>query len=202
MRIPIPVLLGLFIVGIGAMVAGDRLSIQVLFDGGLALFGVGFLAAGIDGFLTRRVGFAGPSAGATSGHRTYRGKAALCWGIVLSELGLAIISVAVVQLLGIERAAIELLIARPGILFLGAGIMLACIGGASLLDPGERRESIGEWLLSLPFRMVSTIPVVLGLAIIAIGLVEVLAPDVFDAWLAPLYAFFSIPSDSLLDPCC
>jgi hypothetical protein len=180
--------IGPFVAGIVGMIAGDRLQSEALLDGGLALFGAAFLGASMDAFATHRVGFAA-SAGATSGYRTYRRGAAICWGIVLGEVGMGIIGLAAIRLLDVQRAAVGLFLERPGVLILGLGVLLVALGGVPLLDPREREGPRAAALLALPLRLLGVLPLLLGLAVFGVGLVEVAAPEVFDAWFAPVQAF-------------
>ena len=174
--------LGLIVLGIAALSAGDRLEMQWLLDVGIALFGGAFLAAGVDAFVTRRVSFPFGSTGST----TYLGFSAICWGVVFTEYGLVGVAMAAVHFLGAEPAAIDLFRERPGVLFIAVGLMFACFGSVALFDRQTGPRNIFTSVVGTCVRLFALIPVFLGIALIAIGAVEIVAPAVFDGWVASL----------------
>jgi hypothetical protein len=145
---------------------------RLMYSGAICLGGLAALA-GIDTILTRHVRFFETRVGST----TYRGLAAQLWGITFIVMGGAIAAFGVSGFTSLaERSLAEALLEQPGIPLIGLAAILLGAGGATLLGPAHSSASRWDLLLSLPNRLAGLIGVVLGVGVMALGVVAILDP--------------------------
>lgn len=171
----------LLVAGILAMLGGDRFANSTLLFAGFGLFGAGFALGGLEAIITRRFGFA---RGYGLRSESYGGLAAMAWGVNFLLVGAWVIVLAGILYSGDEKAIIEHLVRRPGIVLLSAAVFLLGSGVANLIGSAELREgSTGEMLTNLlVYRLLpGLILVVLGLVVAGLAMMEILAPAAFDS---------------------
>ena len=175
------------VAGLLLLIAAQRFSRPALIGPGLLLFAVGSLAAAADAFRTRYVherSTVGPES------VVYEGSAAALFGIVLLVAAIALATAGLAFTLDAEHALYRFLLARPGAALIAAGTALAAAGGAGVLGAREWRGSSRRLLANLPQRIGAAMVLLAGLALLAIGVFEVVAPaavdGAFDNLLEPL----------------
>jgi hypothetical protein len=159
------------VMGLLLLIAAQRFGRPALIGPGLLLFAVGALAAAADAFRTRYVherSTVGPES------VVYEGAAAALFGVVLVVAAIALATAGLAFTLGAEHELYRFLLARPG------AALLAAAGGAGVLGAREWRGSSRRLLASLPQRFGAAIMLLGGIALVAIGVFEVVAPAAFD----------------------
>ena len=168
--------------GILCIIGGDRLPSPTLLQVGLGLIGFGLIASGGEAMVTRRFvlqrwGFGNPA---------YRGLGAVFNGIVFVWIGLALIAVALVLFTGEEQALVRATIRRPGFALLNLSFLALAASGTELANAIDaRRGSAAGWFLralsALPQSIPGLVLLLLALALLALGLLEIVSPATFDA---------------------
>lgn len=174
--------IGLGVLALLLVFLGDRFSISLLMNTGIACFGMTCIAIGWEAIVTQHivVGRQG------SGNRgTYTGVPAIFRGVQFNLFGLFVIILAVLTHLNANVREVGLyMIRRPGLplIFLGGLALMQSVitlSGSLEMRQGPRWQVILSLLLArlLP----GTFLIVLGAGAMGLGLFEILAPDVFDA---------------------
>jgi len=171
-------LIGLGILG---MVGGNRLSSPLLSNGGLALVGIGLIVIGGDAMVTRR--YVVRRRGSTDW--TYYGLGAVLIGIVFVWVGVVAIAIALVLLSGTEQAFIHHTIRRPGSALLNLSfVVLAASGivfsGSRYAGSGTGSGPLLKALLVIVHSLPGAILLLLALALLALGVLEMVSPATFD----------------------
>ena len=169
-----------FVLGILGALGGDRLSMPILTNVGIACFGLAGMAVGWEAILTRHIKFGNRRRGSME---TYTGIPAILQGIQFNLLGLFFIGVSVLMYFNNGREVFLQFVRRPG-------IPLAVIGGLMLLQSlamflGYREINEGPgWMVTINLLLSRMLPgvilLLLGLAAVGLGLLEIAAPGVFD----------------------
>jgi hypothetical protein len=182
--------LGLYqviLVVLGALVAygAVRLRLSPLVGAGVAVAGLGVLVGGLGNVLARSVGYSDSGlerGNQLIGYESHRGLTAVLAGAFWMMLGgLAVVGGAA-HALGLGSSIERFLTGHPGIALLAIGLPVATYGIVSVLGTTEAapRRSFGRFLMSLPERLVGVVLLVGGLAAVAAGGLDLLAPGTFE----------------------
>jgi hypothetical protein len=177
--------------GIAIMAAGWKLSVLLLLNIGLLIAGLGLITGAVGTIIEQRVSFSDSEVSRTD---TPSRIGAVAWGIFFGLLGLGITALGIVRLLGIGGYVTFCIRERPGIRLLLGGLLLATFGFPSVIGSHEESGDFLRFLGSVPRRIFGVVIVVVGLAAIALGVIEIARPDVFDGWYAAVKAWFAVPS--------
>jgi len=173
--------IGLIVVGILCIGGSDRFSLPLLLQAGLALIGLGLIVGGGEAMVTRhfvmsRRGFA---------DENYRGWGAVLNGIIWLWIGVALIGFALVLWAGAEQSFVDATIRRPGVALINLSFLLLAVSGITFL--GSVESQLGpkaNWFVKLFSALLRSIPalilLLLALAFLALGLLEVVSPATFD----------------------
>jgi hypothetical protein len=171
------ILLGLLLV-----FGGNKLSIPILMDAGIACLGLGSIAVGWEAIFTRHIVIGRRRHGS---RQSYSGIPAMMQGVQFNIIGFFLIVFAFMLYQNVDAHAVGIEIAQhPGLLLVMVGFIvltqavIVLIGSDEFKDPA-RNTIIIDWLLLrlLP----GTILVILALALLGSGLFEIVAPNAFDA---------------------
>lgn len=161
---------------------GDKFSMPLLTDTGIACFGMTAMAIGWEAILTQHI----VVGRRRSGNRgTYSGVPAIFQGVQFNLFGLFLILLAVVSHMNANlRLVGEQMIRHPGLplIFFGGLILMQAVitlTGSLEMRHGSRATVITNLVASrlLP----GIILVVLGIGALGLGVFELVAPQVFDA---------------------
>lgn len=175
--------LGLAVIGFVCALLGERMEISLLTTTGFCCLGAVSVWIGIEVMITRRI--VGPSRYDRRASETYIGIAAIAQGIELVLLGVFFAGGAILAQLDLGAPLFQLLIRRPGVLLLVFGV--TCLTAAVTVSVGyleQKETSRFAYILDLlTSRLLGGIILVaIGVGAIGLGLLEVFAPDLFDAW--------------------
>jgi hypothetical protein len=162
---------------------GQKMDIPFLTTAGICCLGAVSVWIGIVVMLTRRIVL--PSRYDRRANETYVGIAAIAQGIQLVLLGVFLAVVAVLAHFDLGAPLFRLLIRRPGALLLACGVFILAAAVIVSVGYAEQKETTRfAYILDLlSSRLLGgVILVVIGVAAIGLGLLEVFAPDLFDAW--------------------
>jgi len=166
------VILGFAALGIASGVLAFVFPGRSFEAGGMAAFGLaGVVAAGY-GFVTGR-----QVAITTMRHSRYVGAAARWGSVWIALLGAAMIVAAAVWFTHAVEAALDLIGRRPGLVLVPLGLAVLCDGRARWLG---WRGHYGPDATHHRSRLGGSASELLGCFLLAIGVVELLAPAVFD----------------------
>jgi hypothetical protein len=145
-------------------------------DLGIFVLGMAAIAMGVYHVARRRY-VAVDEIGSVIG--TYRGAAVVCQGLSEAFIGVGVAGVGLVRMLGASDAGGAWLANRPWPLLVCGSLAALFFGGFMMFGSIEQRRSRGRLLLSLPGRLIGTIVVVLALAGLALGALDLVAPNRF-----------------------
>ena len=180
----------LVIGGMLIMAAGWRLSILLVLNIGLVIVGLGLIVGAAGTIIERRVSLSDSEQSQTD---TYSGVGAIAWGVVFGLLGAGIVTLGIVRLLGIGGYLTFCIRERPGIGLILGGLLLATFGFPSIAGSHEENGNFLCFLGSVPRRIFGVVIVIVGLVAIALGMIEIAAPDVFNGWYEAIKACFAVP---------
>ena len=171
--------IGLIVLALLFVFAGDRLSIPLLSYTGIVCLGMAAMVAGWEAIVTRQVVVGRRHRG------TYVGTPAVFQGIQFNVFGFFLISAAVSTYLQANvREYLLQWVRRPGLPLVVLGILVLMqaaitISGSLEQRDGPRREVLFDLLLErlLP----GSFLVIIGLGALGLGLFEIVAPNVFDS---------------------
>jgi len=172
--------IGLAIIAALLTLAGDKLSIPILFCAGISMFGVTAIVVGMEAMITRRI--------VIYRHRnyseTYLGFAAYAQGVQFSILGIFFIGVSLAAYLDNGRDLFLHLVQRPWSVLVVFGVFclmqaVIAIGGSVEQKQGSRFAVMLDLFIGrlLP----GFILIVIGLGALGLGLFEFTLPAQFDA---------------------
>jgi hypothetical protein len=179
----------LAVLGVGGLlllIAAQRFDRPELIGPGLLLFALGTMAAGANIMVRRYSG----EVLRTTATRTFVGPAAVLTGLAVVILGLGFAVAGAAFTFRVEDRLAAYLLERPGAALIAAGAACASGGLARLLGAREWGGSTRHLLAHFPERLGGMFLVLLGLALSGVGIFEVVQPETFDAWIAPLAAPF------------
>ncbi len=169
----------LVVAGFLLVYAAERYSLTFLVTPGIFLVGVGILVGGAEVLLRREVAFrVGEEQGSPG--ETFRGAAAVLWGVFFLVLGVGVLVFAAARPLGLEAAVGDFLKERPGAAILVGSLGSLGLGSALSLGSAEERSSLWAVVGSLPRRLFGIVLILLALVGVAVGLLEIVAPATFD----------------------
>ena len=155
----------------------------------LFLLGLSAAAFGIDTILTKRTDTSGGGIAGLVQSRHYFGIAALAYGASAVLLGVILVAGAVLRQLNVWDQVWASLQANPGWLLGIVGIFLFLGSLIGLVGNPEPDRSAWQQLAALPRKALAAVGVLLALALIAAGLLEIFYRPGFDAllgWLQDL----------------
>lgn len=172
--------IGLAIIAVLLTLAGDKLSIPILFYAGISIFGVTSIVVGMEAMITQRV--------VLYRHRnyseTYLGLVAYAQGVQFSILGIFFIGASLAAYLDNGRDLFLHLVQRPWSVLVVFGVFclsqaVIAVGGSVEQKQGSRFAVMLELVFSrlLP----GFVLIVIGLGALGVGVFEFLDPTQFDA---------------------
>lgn len=174
----------LIILGILLALGGDRLAMPLLLDAGIACFGLLAMTIGWEAIVTRQIQLGRYRSGSM---QTYTGFPAVLQGIQFNLIGLFLIGAAAFVYLNDNingRAIFLQFVRRPGIPLVVIGALLLLQAVIMFLGYRELNEG-PDWTVKVNLLFSRMLPgvilLVLGLGITGLGVLEVFAPDMFDA---------------------
>lgn len=177
------------LLGLGLAFVGGKFSMPFLLDAGIACLGLASIAIGYDAIITRQIAMGSRRHG---NRLVYTGIAAVLQGIQLNLLGLFLIWIAFVLYVNVDPHALGQQFARhPGSLLVVLGIVV--LTQAAVVYIGYQRG--GQWNVFFDLILLRLLPgtilLLLGFALLGLGMFEIVAPTAFDAmggaWLEGLY---------------
>lgn len=159
---------------------GERLSIPLFTDIGIAWLGLTSIVIGWEAIVKRRIVIGRRRHGI---RETYTGLAAMLQGIEFNLIGLFLIAMAVMLYGNVNAHELGLKIARhPGFLLVMVGMVFLIHSGIVLIGPLDSQQ--GSRLTLIVAGLARLLPgillVLIGLALTGAGLFEIVAPDAFD----------------------
>lgn len=170
-----------FAAGVLTALAGDRFASDRTAFAGIGLAGLAGVLLGLDTIRTRRL--VTVSRYDRRDSETWLGIAAIGQGVTIALTGLFLTGAAALAMLGTGRGAVVFFVRHPG------GPLLAfaalCFAAAASAIAGSVEEKQGQrWLVLLNLATSRLLPGVvllaLGAAATALGVLEIVAPSVFD----------------------
>ena len=172
--------IGLAIIAILLTLAGDKLSIPILFYAGISMFGVTAIVVGMEAMITRRIVLYRRR----NYSETYLGFAAYAQGVQFTLIGIFFIGTSLAAYLDNGRAIFLHLVQRPWSVLLVVGVY--CLMQAVIAIGGSVEQKQGtRWVVMLDFLVGRLLPgiilIVIGFSALGLGLFEFTAPAQFDA---------------------
>jgi signal transduction histidine kinase len=168
------------LLGILLAFGGDRLSMPVLTNLGVACFGLASIAIGWEAILTRHIKLGSRRRGT---RETYTGLAAILHGIQFNLLGLFLIGLGLFFDFSAGREVFLQFVRRPGLLLMLVGSLLIMQAIIALSGSLEERQG-PRWGVIMNLVISRLLPgiilVVIGLGAIGLGMFEFVAPAAFD----------------------
>ena len=176
----IQIIVGLL--GILLIWGGDKLSMPVLGNAGLACLGLTAMAIGWEAIFTRHIKFGRRRHGNVE---TFTGIPAILHGVQFNLLGLFLIVVAImIQVNANGRAVFLQMVRRPGLPLMVFGAVLLMQAVITLTGSHELSQG-PRWIVIMNLLVSRLLPggilVVLGVGALWLGVFEIMAPDTFDA---------------------
>jgi hypothetical protein len=167
-----------FALGLLSAYLGDKYSISILLYGGISLFGMTAILIGMEAAITRRIVL-----GRRRYNETYIGFAAYAQGMQFMMIGTFFIGVSFLAYFDAGRDVFLQLVIRPWSVLMVFG--LYCLMQSVIAFSGYEEEKQGtRWIVALNLLTSRLLPglilVVIGLGIMALGLLDLIAPAVFD----------------------
>lgn len=168
------------LLGILLAFGGDRLSMPILTNLGIACFGLASIAIGWEAIFTRYIKLGSRRRGTRS---TYTGLAAVMHGIQFNLLGLFLIGLGLFSDFSAGREVFLRFVRRPGLPLMVIGAL--CLMQAVIALSGSLEDRQGaRWLVIMNLVVSRLLPgiilVVIGLGAAGLGMLEFIAPNIFD----------------------
>jgi hypothetical protein len=160
---------------------GDRLSVPLLSDAGMACLGLTSITIGWEAIVTRHIVIGRRRHG---NRQTYTDLPAILQGIQFNLLGLFLIVISIMMDENINGRELVLQMARhPGLPFILFGALCLMQSVITLIGPHELQDG-PRWIVLMNLLVSRLLPgiilVVIGLGMTGLGLFEILAPETFD----------------------
>lgn len=169
------ILPGLALIGLGA-----GLGLPGAAPLGTILLGAALAVSGIAMIRSRRFTFYNSARHNTRRER-YSGGAAVAWGIFSALSGAGVAVAGGLVLIGLDGVAGRLILQRPSLALLPAGLACGALAMAQLIGSDTwRNRSIWILLGSTPHRVGGLILLLLALAMLGLGGLDLLWPEQFD----------------------
>ncbi len=171
----------LSVLAILLVLGGDKLSMPIVADAGIAFFGLASTAIGWEAILTRRIVLGTRRHG---NRETYTGIPAMFQGVQFNLLGLFLIVIAIAIYFNANgRAVVLQMVRHPGLPLIVFGALLLMQAVITLVGPHQLQEGL-RWIVMMNLLLSRLLPgiilVVLGMGAVGLGLFEIVAPNVFD----------------------
>ena len=170
----------LIIITILLVLAGEKLSMPILFDAGVVFLGLTSIVIGWEGILTRRIRLGWRRHGGT---QTYTGIAAMLQGAQFNLIGLFLIGVAFLMYFNNGREVALQIVRHPGLFLIVLGGLCLLQSVISFVGSPDSKDS-ARWVEITHLLLARLLPgfvlLALGLALTGLGVFEVLAPAAFD----------------------
>jgi hypothetical protein len=160
---------------------GDKLSVPLLSDAGMACLGLTSITIGWEAIITRRIVIGRRRHGS---RQTYTDLPAILQGAQFNLLGLFLIVVSIMIYKNMNGRELALQMARhPGLPLILFGILCLMQSVITLIGPHELEDG-PRWIVIMNLLVSRLLPgiilVVIGLGMTGLGLFEILAPKAFD----------------------
>jgi len=160
---------------------GDRLSVPLLSDAGMACLGLTSITIGWEAIITRRIVIGRRRHGS---RQTYTDLPAILQGVQFNLLGFFLIVVSIMIYKNLNGRKLMLQMARhPGLPFILFGTLCLMQSVITLIGPHELQDG-PRWIVIMNLLISRLLPgiilVVIGLGMTGLGLFEILAPEAFD----------------------
>lgn len=169
------------LVGALLLFLGQRLALDILTYAGFGVIGVVAILFGLQAAITRQM--LQTSRYSRHATETYVGIAAIAQGIILIMIGLLFIGLALVAYLNSGRELFLHFVRHPGLILLIIGLFLMMTAISALVGTVEEKEG-GRFEVFLNLLASRLLPglilLVLAAAAIALGLLEISSPQIFD----------------------
>ena len=176
-------ILQLIFLGLGILfgLGANKLSMPILTYAGISCFGLGAMAIGWEAIIKRRFKLGRRRSGS---QETYIGFPAVLQGIQFNMIGLFLLGAAMLAYRDIGQEFFLDMVRRPGIALVVIGLLLLLQSFISFLGYREIKKGPG-WMVTMNLISSRLLPgvvlLVLGLGAAGLGMLEIVAPDVFDA---------------------
>ena len=172
--------IGLAIIAVLLTLAGDKLSIPILFYAGISMFGVTSIVVGMEAMITRRIVLSRQR----NYSETYLGLAAYAQGVQFSILGIFFIGASMAAYLDNGRELFLYLVRRPWSVLVVFGVYCLMQAIISIGGSVERKQG-SRFAVMLDLFVGRLLPgfilIVIGLGALGLGLFEFFLPAQFDA---------------------
>src|ERR1043165_1306439 len=159
---------------------GNKLSIPLLSDAGIACLGLTSIVIGWEAISTRRIVIGRRRHGS---RQTYTGLAAVLQGVEFSLLGLFLMVVAVMLYENLNTHELGLQMARhPGLPLIAFGTLCLIQAGITLIGPLDSQDG-SRWAMTIGLLarfLPGIVLVIVGLGMLGLGVFEIVAPEAFD----------------------
>ena len=168
-----------FVLGFAFAYAGDKLSIHLLFYGGISFFGIAAFLIGAEAMLTRRIVL-----GRRRYKETYLGLPAIAQGVQFMFIGGFFVGVSFIAYFDTGRDIFLQLIRRPWPALLTFGVF--CLMQAVIAFGSYEEAKQGtRWIVVLNLLTSRLLPgillTVIGLGFVTLSLLDLMGPAVFDS---------------------
>ena len=174
--------------GILLTAAGANMSYPILISLGLLITSAGICIGGIDTIIKRRISFSGED---SSTYSSYKGISAVCYGLFFMLLGIGLFVYAIAYTLHLENALLLFIKDHPGVVILGGGFGLFVAGFPAVLGSNEDRRSFLRVVGSIPKRVFGVLLIIVGLAGMVLGVMELMMPLTYESIIQPVKELFS-----------
>ena len=169
------------LLGILLAFGGDKLSIPILSNLGIACLGLASLAIGWEAILTRYIRLGSRRSGT---RQTYTGLTAILHGIQFNLLGLFLVGLGIFTDFTAWREVFLQFVRRPGLALMLIGVL--CLMQAVISFSGSLEDRNGpRWGVILNLVVSRLLPgiilLVIGVGSMGLGMFEFVAPAAFDA---------------------
>ncbi|MBP7775524.1 MAG: hypothetical protein KA371_00165 [Acidobacteria bacterium] len=178
--------LAVFGLAVALIYAGDKLGSSGTQALGTAILALGLVGIGVDSLRTRYFDMPVGSSLRSTARFTFKGPGAVVWGLMCLALGLGALALSGVVLFGLEDSAQRLVMARPGIALAPVGFIFLCTALGWLLGDETMNSSVPMFFVTLPHRIGAVITLAFALAVLGVGVFELVAPSAFDRILESL----------------
>ena len=167
-----------FAAGMAGAYFGDKYSIPILSYGGISLFGIAALLIGAEAMITRRIVL-----GSRRYNETYVGLPAIAQGYQFMFIGMFFLGVSFLAYFNTGRNLFLQLVQRPWPVLLTFGVYCLLQSMIAIGSYEEAKQGT-RWIVILNLLTSRLLPgiilIVIGLGAVALGLLDLTAPAVFD----------------------
>ena len=159
-----------------AAVAGDKLSLPGVRDGGVVVALLGAAVFGLDMIVRRRAEIATRYSSTTSPRfHVFRGVSAVAWGAAFVLFAGALVAFGIARLTG-STAADDVVRDRPGLIFVVAGAIVTALGVGSAGKATYRSGRQESPSSRIGDRIWGAVTAAFGLCLFGLGLLQLFAP--------------------------